>query len=129
LEAWFEEFNEDPIQDEWFAQPLPEKCIIVEMDEHRGSFNRKYYTPRYIYVEGDSLGSYTIGYRTINDYSALWGHVVFDTIDEYIEKYCDDSDAMDLLKKTFNLENAKEYGLSEEYYDIWEEQPEEETED
>ena len=88
LEAWFEEFNEDPIQDEWFAQPLPEKCIIVEMDEHRGSFNRKYYTPRYIYVEGDSLGSYTIGYRTINDYSALWGHVVFDTIDEYIEKYC-----------------------------------------
>jgi len=104
----------DPIEEESFSQKLPENCIIVETTSHRGNFNHTYYKPYALFLEGEFLGSYTIGYRKIENYSDLWGHEVFDNLFDYVEKYSSDENAIDLLKEKFNKEDAINiYGLSE----------------
>ena len=110
----------EPIEDEWFSVEIPHKALIVGLDEHRGSFNRKYYTVNQVQVKGDYTGGYTIGYRKMDNYSDLWGQVVFDSINDYIEQYQSDEDAMKKLMDTFSLENAKGYGLDEAYFELFE---------
>ena len=114
LKEWFDEFPVEPIEDEWFSKELPENCIVIELSSHRGSFNRTYYKPWNLYVKGEYLGSYSIGYRRIENYSDLWGHEVFDNLFDYVEKYGSDEDAISLLKNKFNRDDAVNmYGLSE----------------
>ena len=116
LEDWFNEFNEEPIENEWFSPEIPEKALIVDLDEHRGSFNRKYYTVNMVQVKGDFTGSHTIGLRKMHNYSDLWGQVVFEDINDYIEMYISDEDAMQKLFDAFSFEDAKEYGLDKAYF-------------
>jgi len=112
LQTWFDEFNVEPIEDEWFSKELPENAIIVSMDERRGSFNRRYSVPSDIHMVGDYLGSYSIGYRKIENYSDLWEQEVFEDLQELIEKYRDNNTA-ELIRSKFTRENALKYGLSE----------------
>lgn len=104
----------DPIQEEFFSQDLPKDCIIVNMTEFRGEFHKKYYKPFSLHVIGDYLGSPS-HWRKIENYSDLWGEWVFQSLEDYVEKFYNDENAIELLKEKFSKDEAvKTYGLTKE---------------
>ena len=126
LKEWFDEFNNEPIEDEFFSKELPEKGIIIETVWRRGNFNKRYQEPSELKVVGDSTGSYTNGYRKMTHYSDLWDQIVMDDLQEFIDNYRTDESA-ELIRLRFTRDEAIEYGLSEIDAEwIYEEKTEEE---
>lgn len=126
LKEWFDEFNNEPIEDEFFSKELPEKGIVIETVWRRGNFNKRYQEPSELKVVGDYTGSYTNGYRKMTHYSDLWDQIVMDDLQEFIDNYRTDESA-ELIRLRFTRDEAIEYGLSEIDAEwIYEEKTEEE---